>query len=430
MAASDRKTSPDKRYVRGAFIAKGAFKRVYQALDEEEGLEVAWNEASLDSVMDKEVGLLKSLRHPHVVSILESWDDKARHVRVFITELLASGSLRTYIKRISQKKLSDKVISCWGKQILDGLVYLHRNKIIHRDLKCDNIFINGHRGEVKIGDFGLSCVMSNAAGSVIGTPEFMAPEIYDEHYTEKVDIYSFGMCLLEMTTGTYPYSECENCGQVFKRVTSGMPPNSLQRLADSELKRIIVTCLKPAAERPSAVDLIQHPFFRTDGSIDDVTNTSKVIGKMEVNPPPQEKKVAQAALPQKTAEQKQSILQASEAQDIEIAQALTNYGVINKGQQQAYYAKEDDYGAPLEHIEFSPRGEAINVKEKHCDQESSGSDKLSSSASMRLERVSEKPSSGELSGGNTGGYSQKLSTLTANHVKILQKMSELISKVE
>lgn len=54
--------------------------------------------------------------------------------------------------------------------------------------------------------------------SVIGTPEFMAPELYEEKYTEKVDIYSFGMCVLEMATGEYPYSECENVGQVFRKV--------------------------------------------------------------------------------------------------------------------------------------------------------------------------------------------------------------------
>lgn len=52
-----------------------------------------------------------------------------------------------------------------------------------------------------------------------GTPEFMAPEMYDEHYDESVDVYAFGMCLLEMTTLQYPYMECTNPGQIYKRVT-------------------------------------------------------------------------------------------------------------------------------------------------------------------------------------------------------------------
>ena len=55
---------------------------------------------------------------------------------------------------------------------------------------------------------------------MLGTPEFMAPELYDEEYNELVDIYSFGMCMLEMVTFEYPYSECKNPAQIYKKVTS------------------------------------------------------------------------------------------------------------------------------------------------------------------------------------------------------------------
>ena len=67
--------------------------------------------------------------------------------------------------------------------------FLHAQRIIHRDLKCDNIFINGNNSEIKIGDLGLSTLMREGQGqaqSVLGTPEFMAPELYDELYDEKV----------------------------------------------------------------------------------------------------------------------------------------------------------------------------------------------------------------------------------------------------
>jgi len=84
--------------------------------------------------------------------------------------------------------------------------------IIHRDIKCDNIFINSNSGEIKIGDLGLSTPMHNSYNhSVLGTPEFMAPEFYDEkevHYGTPVDIYAFGMCVLEMITLETPYKEC------------------------------------------------------------------------------------------------------------------------------------------------------------------------------------------------------------------------------
>ena len=54
----------------------------------------------------------------------------------------------------------------------------------------------------------------------LGTPEFMAPEMYEEHYDESVDVYAFGMCMLEMATSEYPYSECQNAAQIYRKVTS------------------------------------------------------------------------------------------------------------------------------------------------------------------------------------------------------------------
>lgn len=91
--------------------------------------------------------------------------------------------------------------------------------IIHRDLKCDNIFITGTTGSVKIGDLGLATLKTRSfAKSVIGTPEFMAPEMYEEHYDESVDVYAFGMCILEMATSEYPYSECSGPAQIYKKV--------------------------------------------------------------------------------------------------------------------------------------------------------------------------------------------------------------------
>lgn len=90
---------------------------------------------------------------------------------------------------------------------------------------------------VKIGDLGLATLKRSHVKTVIGnymhindiqnvyillflgTPEFMAPEMYDEHYDESVDVYAFGMCLLEITTLQYPYMECTNPGQIYKRVT-------------------------------------------------------------------------------------------------------------------------------------------------------------------------------------------------------------------
>ncbi len=113
------------------------------------------------------------------------------------------------------------MVKNWAKEILSGLKYLHEfeTPIIHRDIKCENIFINSIDGNIKIGDLGLSCVLRNEfAHSFSGTPEFMAPEIFKGQYGVKADIYSFGLCLLEMVTFEKPYKECTNLIEIFDKV--------------------------------------------------------------------------------------------------------------------------------------------------------------------------------------------------------------------
>ncbi|CAI8598831.1 unnamed protein product [Vicia faba] len=269
---------PTARYFRyKEVIGKGAFKTVYKAFDEITGLEVAWSQVRIDEVLQSpgdlerlysEVHLLRSLKHSNIVRFYNSWiDDKQRNVNM-ITELFTSGSLRQYRKK--HKKVDMKAVKGWARQILMGLVYLHNHSppIIHRDLKCDNIFINGHQGVVKIGDLGLATLLKqNNAKSVIGTPEFMAPELYDESYNELADIYSFGMCMLELATSEYPYRECRNSAQIYKKVSSGIKPVSLSKIKDPEIKSFIEKCLVPASQRLSAKELLMDPFLEVNGSI-------------------------------------------------------------------------------------------------------------------------------------------------------------------
>jgi serine/threonine protein kinase len=269
--------SPDDRFLKfDEELGRGSFKTVYRGLDTETGVAVAWCELQ-DNKLSKadrtrfreEAEMLKGLQHPNIVRFYDYWEKpdtsgKRKYI-VLVTELMTSGTLKMYLKRF--KRINIKVLKSWCRQILKGLSFLHSRQppVIHRDLKCDNIFITGTTGSVKIGDLGLATLKNKShAKSVIGTPEFMAPEMYEEQYDESVDIYAFGMCLLEMVTSEYPYSECQSPAQIFKKVTQGVKPACFERIPKvyPEIRDIIDKCIRVRKEeRHTAKQLLQDDFF-------------------------------------------------------------------------------------------------------------------------------------------------------------------------
>uniref|UniRef100_A0A3Q2ZZW6 non-specific serine/threonine protein kinase n=1 Tax=Kryptolebias marmoratus TaxID=37003 RepID=A0A3Q2ZZW6_KRYMA len=272
-------TSPGGRFLKFDIeLGRGSFKTVYKGLDTETWVEVAWcelQERKLSKAerqrFKEEAEMLKALQHPNIVRFYDFWESpvKGKKCIVLVTELMTSGTLKTYLKRF--KVMKPKVLRRWCRQILKGLHFLHTRAppIIHRDLKCDNIFITGPTGSVKIGDLGLATLKrASFAKSVIGTPEFMAPEMYEEHYDEAVDVYAFGMCMLEMATSEYPYSECQNAAQIYRKVTSGVKPASYSKVSDPEIKEIIGECICHRwEERYSIKDLLNHAYFAEDTGV-------------------------------------------------------------------------------------------------------------------------------------------------------------------
>jgi len=274
--------SPRGRFHRfDEILGKGGFKTVYKAYDSLEGCEVAWNVVRLSGVPEdekkrivNEVNLLYTLKHENILEFRGTWV-KSRDEIIFITEILGAGSLKQFIKKV--KVIRWKVVKRWCTDILNGLLYLHTRDppVIHRDLKCDNIFINGQRGDLRIGDLGLSrrkevADKQKTALTLAGTPAFMAPEFYTEHYDEKVDIYALGMCTLEMLTKEYPYYECANTAQIMKLVMDGKLPQSLDSITLPSAKDFITQCLAPDPSlRPCALELSKHEFLRK-GKEDDV----------------------------------------------------------------------------------------------------------------------------------------------------------------
>lgn len=268
---------PTGRYGRyNEILGKGASKTVYRAFDEYEGIEVAWNQVKLYDFLQSpedlerlycEIHLLKTLKHSNIMKFYTSWVDTANRNINFVTEMFTSGTLRQY--RQKHKRVNIRAVKHWCRQILKGLLYLHSHDppVIHRDLKCDNIFVNGNQGEVKIGDLGLAAILRKShAARCVGTPEFMAPEVYAEEYNELVDIYAFGMCILEMVTFEYPYSECTHPAQIYKKVISGKKPDALYKVKDPEVREFVEKCLVTVSLRLPARELLMDPFLQNDNS--------------------------------------------------------------------------------------------------------------------------------------------------------------------
>lgn len=271
----------EKRYKKSkTILGEGSYKTVTKAVDEEEGKEVAYNEVKIKyyenetkkaSAFSKEIALLKTINHPNIIRILDYWftDDDF----IFITEFMTGGSLKDYI--INNGALNIKLIKKWGKQIIQGLNYLHtlNPPIIHRDIKNDNIFINSVTGEIKIGDLGLAREKKHKRYTIVGTPHFMAREMFEgEGYTEKIDVYAFGMCLIEMATGKTPYLEYKNTTDIYKSVLQGVPPKSLSNVEDACLKNLIMGCIIPSNVRLTSAKAMEHHFFENETCTGDCAN--------------------------------------------------------------------------------------------------------------------------------------------------------------
>jgi len=277
-------------------IGKGAFKTVYEAFDKTAQIDVAWNVVDLSQVRSgdelrkirKETEILKSLKHKNILSISDTWLNETQDRLIFITDIMRDGSL---LKYIMNRDITLGRVKQFCKQILSALCYLHRGigappkPVIHRDLKCDNIFIDAARNHIVIGDLGLSVVVSQKpmqGQSVVGTPEFMAPEMYEEKYNTKVDIYAFGMCLLQMVTKKYPYQECHTLHQVYKKVTRRELPAILKTLVSKSVKDYILICCHFEQEhRPTADQLLRHPFLNLQYPNDNLSCSAIVAPETE-----------------------------------------------------------------------------------------------------------------------------------------------------
>ena len=213
-----------------------------------------------NSIIDiqKEIDILKECESIYVIRFFGVF--LAKYHLCFVMEYMEFGSLHDYILI---RKLPENFIATVLQQILAGLSFLHKNRIIHRDIKCANILINS-KGDLKLGDFGVAVSIErhSSTSTFAGTPYWMAPEVIQEmSYTEKCDIWSLGITVIEMATGSTPFSSIPPM-QALRRIAEHEPP-VLKGDFSTHLKDCVSRCLvKEPSNRPSASSLLSHPFLK------------------------------------------------------------------------------------------------------------------------------------------------------------------------
>ncbi|XLR34333.1 hypothetical protein S83_062233 [Arachis hypogaea] len=207
-----------------------------------------------------EISILSRLRHPNVILFLGACT-KPPHLSM-VTEYMEMGSLYYLIHLSGQnKKLSWrrrlKMLRDICRQVLSGLMCIHRMKIVHRDLKSANCLVNKH-WTVKICDFGLSRIMTESPmqdPSSAGTPEWMAPElIRNEPFTEKCDIFSLGVIIWELCTLSRPWEGVPPERVVYSVANEG----SRLEIPEGPLGRLISDCWAESHERPSCEEILSR----------------------------------------------------------------------------------------------------------------------------------------------------------------------------
>eukprot|EP00798_Chlamydomonas_sp_ICE-L_P031329 gene31329-6476_t len=253
-------------YIQEEQIGKGSYGKVFKSkFDHEvlvmkkiamEGTPAADTEASV-----REANLLALLRHPHIVPYREFFTHPDGDMCLVMAHC-EGGDLHKHIKRLTraEESVEEEIAWEWLVQLLLALSYCHSKKILHRDVKTQNIFIS--EGKVLLGDFGLAKQLQRTlemARTPIGTPYYMAPEIYEEKpYSYKSDVWALGCVMYELLAKKAAFA-ADNLSRVVMRVIKGVYI-PLPDDYSSDLCQVVNSMLtKDVANRPSANDLLQHP---------------------------------------------------------------------------------------------------------------------------------------------------------------------------
>ena len=267
---------PEEYYENIRTLGQGAFGLVYLGKHKISGVERAIKNINKDQAnlskeeektLIKEINILKTLDHPNIMKVYEYFNTP--DCFSIVSELCTGGEL---YHKIENNNLSENVGKYVMKQLLSAVAFCHKNGIIHRDLKPENILLEEEEEAtkeyftIKVIDFGTSGKMKKGQkyNELIGTPFYIAPEVLNNNYDEKCDMWSCGVILYVMLSGEPPFYG-ENDNEIYAQILNS-EVNFNQKVWDDisdEAKDLIQKLLnKNHRSRLSAVEALQHPWIQ------------------------------------------------------------------------------------------------------------------------------------------------------------------------
>jgi len=252
-------------------IGQGMTGKVYKAKHKKENRFYAIKKLNFNEINEKEriaiqdeVNLLKQLKHPNIVTYKDSFFDKENCLNIVMV-FCEMGDMYTKIRKQKGENFPEETILLWIAQLCLALSYVHDKQILHRDIKTQNIFIQNEH-TIRIGDFGIAKGYNqnqDLGGSLIGTPLYMAPEVYNssKKYSFRSDIWSLGCCIFEMCNLKNAF-EAKSWNAVFVKVTKGQRAQ-LNSKYSNDMKNLVDSMLSVNGKnRPTIASILEKPFMK------------------------------------------------------------------------------------------------------------------------------------------------------------------------
>jgi serine/threonine protein kinase len=273
------------QWKKGELLGSGSYGKVYLGLDSQNGSLIAVKQISLAPEpskdgkpvvmtpavlatqqkrfrkLEREIDLLRALKAPNIVEY-KGVSIAGEALNIFL-EYVPGGSIASLLKKFG--RFNENLVRRYTKHILMGLEHLHRNKVVHRDIKGGNILV-GVNGQCKLADFGASFSLaefSSEKPSIEGTPYWMAPEVIkQQQHGRKVDIWSLGCTVIEMISGRPPFHKFKTQISALYHIGSTNEPPELPSELSEDGKDFVLWCLeRDPVKRPNVLRLLEHPFI-------------------------------------------------------------------------------------------------------------------------------------------------------------------------